>query len=396
VREVTTDSSGRYVVPLLPVGRYTIRVSSSGFAQGEVTDLVLEVQDNRTVDFTLSVAAAGQVIEVTGNIVEVDTTTATLGQVIHQEQVANLPLNGRNFVQLGHLSPGITKAEGDFLNNQGNTEVSIRGTVSLSAQGMRENTNDWLLDGVDNNELTAGAIAILPSVDGIQEFKVLTYNYSAEYGSRSGATILVITKGGTNEFHGTAFEFFRNDKLDARNFFDRIPEPAKLRQNQFGASLGGPIVKDKAFFFGNYEGTRIRQGLTRLATVPTDAMCAGNFSGLFNSDGTPLNIFDPNTTVPRTQFTGNIIPAAFIDPVGQAVCDLYPSPNIAGAVVNNFSSNPVRTFNDDQFVVRIDYKVSENDQIFGRFSYDDADQFFPLLALASVPAPVSPKVRRIS
>ncbi len=376
-REVTTDSRGRYVVPLLPVGQYTIRVSSSGFAQGEVTDLVLEVQDNRTVDFTLSVAAAGEVVEVSGNIVEVDTTTATLGQVIHQKQVANLPLNGRNFVQLGHLSPGITKAEGDFLNNQGNTEVSIRGTVSLSAQGMRENTNDWLLDGVDNNELTAGAIAILPSVDGIQEFKVLTYNYSAEYGSRSGATILVITKGGTNEFHGTAFEFFRNDKLDARNFFDRIPEPAKLRQNQFGASLGGPIVKDKAFFFGNYEGTRIRQGLTRLATVPTDAMCAGDFSGL-------NPIFDPNTTtfdvdgnVVRTQFAGNIIPAGMIDPVGQGVCDLYPSPNIAGALTNNFASNPVRTFNDDQFVVRIDYKVSENDQIFGRFSYDDADQFFP-------------------
>jgi len=202
------------------VGRYTIRVSSPGFALGEVTDLVLEVQDNRTVDFTLSVAAAGQVVEVTGDIVEVDTTTATLGQVIHQEQVVNLPLNLRNFVQLGHLSPGITKAEGDFLQNLGNTEVAIRGTVSLSAQGMRENTNDWLLDGVDNNELTAGAISILPSIDGIQEFKVLTYNYSAEYGSRSGATILVVTKGGTNEFHGSAFEFFRNDQLDARNFFD--------------------------------------------------------------------------------------------------------------------------------------------------------------------------------
>ncbi len=381
--EIATDADGRYVAVLLPVGRYTVRANASGFAEGVASDLVLEVQDNRTVDFTLPPAAVGEVVEVTADVLAVDTTTATLGQVIHEEQVAELPLNGRNFVQLGHLSPGITRAEGTFLNNRGNTEVSIRGTVSLAAQGMRENTNDWLLDGVDNNELTAGAISILPSVDAIQEFKVVTYNYSAEYGSRSGATILVVTKGGSNEFHGSAFEFFRNDKLDARNFFDQIPDPAKLRRNQFGGSIGGPIIKDKAFFFGNYEGNRTREGLTGFATVPTDAMCNGDFSEVL-SDFTSPTIFDPETTtfdadgnVVRTQFAGNIIPANRIDPVGQAVCDLFPSPNIPGRLSQNFASNPTRTFDQDQFGFRIDYKFSEKDQIFGRFNYDDADQFFP-------------------
>ncbi|MCI0456292.1 MAG: carboxypeptidase-like regulatory domain-containing protein [Gemmataceae bacterium] len=390
-REVVTDASGRYVVTLLPVGRYAVKVKASGFADGVASDLVLEVQDNRTVDFTLSPAAVGEVIEVTADVLAVDTTTATLGQVIHEEQVTDLPLNGRNFVQLGWLAPGVTKGEGTFLNNRGNTEVSIRGSVSLSVQGMRENTNDWLLDGVDNNELTAGAISILPSVDGIQEFKVLTFNYSAEYGSRSSSTILVVTKGGSNEFHGTAFEFFRNDQLDARNFFDRIPKPAKLRQNQFGASVGGPILKDQLFFFGNYEGTRTRQGLTGFATVPSDAMHSGDFSEGFNGP-----IFDPCPTfdiatrtcpggflapAARPQFAGNMIPANRIDPIGLALIDLYPSPNapsqFSNRLSNNFASNPVRTFNDDQFAFRIDYRLSEKDQIFGRFNYDDADQFFP-------------------
>ena len=390
-RETSTDANGRYVVTLLPVGRYSIKVNATGFGEGVSSDLVLEVQANLTVDFSLSPAAVGEVIEVTGNVLQVDTTTATLGQVIHQQQVEDLPLNGRNFVQLGWLAPGVTKGEGTFLNNRGNTEVSIRGSVSLSVQGMRENTNDWLLDGVDNNELTAGAISILPSVEGIQEFKVLTFNYSAEYGSRSSATILVVTKGGSNAFHGTVFEFFRNDKLDARNFFDRIPAPAKLRQNQFGGSIGGPIKSDRAFFFFNYEGTRVHQGLTGFATVPTVAMHGGDFSEGFNG-----TIFDPcptfdvvNGTCPggflppasRPAFAGNIIPANRIDPIGLALINLYPSPNapsqIANRLSNNFASNPIRTFDDDQIAFRIDFKLSDKDQIFGRFNYDDASQFFP-------------------
>jgi len=384
-REISTDQQGRYTATLLPVGRYTIRVNSQGFGESRVADLVLEVQDNRTVDFTLSPAGVAEVVEVTAAVVAVDTTTATLGQVIHEEQVADLPLNGRNFVQLGWLAPGVTKGEGTFLNNQGNTEVSIRGSVSLSIQGMRENTNDWLLDGVDNNELTAGAISILPSVDGIQEFKVLSYNYSAEYGSRSSSTIMVVTKSGTNDFHGSAFEFFRNDKLDARNFFDTTEAPAKLRRNQFGVSVGGPIVKDRAFFFGNYEGQRTREGLTGFASVPTDAMHNGDFSGITATLFDPCPTFDMATrTCPggflapalRPAFPGNVIPPNRIDPIGQALIDLYPSPNLPG-LSRNFASNPTRTFDDDQFGFRIDVKLGENDQIFGRFNYDDADQFFP-------------------
>src|SRR3979490_2782600 len=240
-REVKTDGSGHYLAPLLPVAIYTIRVESQGFQTTEQKDIRLQVDEQREVDFALNPASVSSTVEVSAPEVAVETTNPTLGQVITSEQVADLPLNGRDFVQLATLTPGTTQETnpGSFFTSAASSEVAPRGSFSLSVGGSRAQSTDWLLDGVDNNELTAGGIAILPSIDAIQEFKVLTYNYSAEYGTRAGPTVLVTTKSGTNNFHGSVFEFFRNTKLDARSYFASAREQFNL--NQFGAALGGPI-----------------------------------------------------------------------------------------------------------------------------------------------------------
>ncbi|HXM02109.1 MAG TPA: carboxypeptidase regulatory-like domain-containing protein, partial [Chthoniobacterales bacterium] len=361
---VTTDSSGRYEALLLPVGTYTVTVSAAGLKEAVVRNVVLETQQSRELNFALVPGTVQQTVTVDETAVQVERTDPTLGQVIHSQQVSELPLNGRDFVQLATLAPGVTQGETGFFTNQGQGEVAIRGSVSLSVQGMRENDNDWLLDGVDNNELTAGAVSILPSIDAIQEFKVLTFNYSAEYGSRGGGTILVTTKSGSNRLHGTAFEFLRNDELDARNYFDPPQKPIFI-QNQFGATLGGPILKDKTFFFLSYQGERIRQGLTVLSTVPTALMRQGIFTESFPGFPAPT-IYDPQSTQPdpvtgalsRTAFPNNTIPSNRLDPIGLALVNLFPLPNVPGTLSNDYLSNPIKTFGDDAGIARFDHNFS--------------------------------------
>src|SRR4030081_597788 len=216
-REVKTDGSGHYLAPLLPVGIYTIRVESQGFQTTEQKDVRLQVDEQREVDFTVNPASVSQTVEVSAEQVAVETTNPSLGQVITEQQVADLPLNGRDFVQLATLTPGVTQETNpnSFFNGGPTSEASARGSFSLSVGGSRPQSTDWLLDGSDNNELTAGAIAILPSIDAIQEFKVLTFTYSAQYGTRAGPTVLVTTKSGSDRFHGSLFEFFRKTKLAA-------------------------------------------------------------------------------------------------------------------------------------------------------------------------------------
>src|SRR6266446_846990 len=259
-REVKTDGSGHYIAPFLPVAIYTIRVESQGFQITEQKDIRLQVDEQREVDFTVNPASVSQTVEVSAEQVAVETTNPTLGQVITEQQVADLPLNGRDFVQLATLTPGVTQETNpnSFFNGGPSSEVSTRGSFSLSVGGSRASSTDWLFDGVDNNELTAGGIAVVPSIDAIQEFKVLTYNYSAQYGTRAGPTVLVTTKSGSNSLHGSLFEFFRNTVLDAPSYFAATKE--KFNLNQFGGSIGGPIRKDKTFFFFDYQGTRKRQG----------------------------------------------------------------------------------------------------------------------------------------
>src|ERR1700728_2564385 len=298
-RDAQTDDSGHYLIPLLPVSFYRIRVEAPGFQTTEQKDTRLQVDESREIDFALAPASVSTSVEVTANEVAVETTNPTLGQVITSEQVADLPLNGRNFTQLATLTPGTTSSTSpvSFFTSAASSEAATRGSFSLSSGGSREQETDWLLDGNDNNQLDEGGIAIFSSIDDIQEFKVLTYNYSAEYGERAGPTVLVTTKSGSNKFHGSLFEFFRNTKLDASPYFSRSGA-AKFNLNQFGGSLGGPIRKDKTFFFADYQAKMQRQGVTFTGTVPSSAMTTPDANGDYDFTNDPFGVprpgFSPN------------------------------------------------------------------------------------------------------
>jgi len=381
-RGATTDDKGEFLVSPLPIGKYTVKVAMTGFNEAIVADLTLEIQEKREVNLSLQVAGTAETVTVTNEAPALERTSSNLGQVIHQRSIVELPLNGRNFVQLGTLAPGAIKSEGQQFN-QPSSSTGARGTTSLSVNGLKENANDWILDGVDNNELTAGAISIMPSIDAIQEFKVMTSNYSAQYGRNGGGTIILTTKAGSNSFHGSLFEFLRNDVFDARNFFDGSDKPS-FRQNQFGGSIGGPIIKDKIFIFGDYQGTRIRKELTFVSTVPTAKARLGDFS-----EPGQASVFDPCSVVnpathqcttfnlgARTQFAGNKIPTDRLDPIALKLLDFYPLPNLPG-LANNFRFNSKRIVDQDQFDIRGDHTISQKDSYFVRFSFDNTDQFFP-------------------
>jgi Carboxypeptidase regulatory-like domain len=409
VREAKTDGSGHYLVPLLPVAEYTVRIESQGFQPAEQKDVRLQTDEHRELDFTLTLASVSQTVEVSAaEEVAIQTTNPTLGQVITSEQVAELPLNGRDFVQLATLTPGTTQETNpqSFFNGGPSSEVSARGTYSLSVGGSRAQSTDWLLDGNDNNELTAGGIAILPSIDAIQEFKVLTYNYSAEWGTRAGPTVLVTTKSGTNQFHGSLFEYFRNTSLDARSYFASTKEQFNL--NQFGGALGGPIKKDKTYFFVDYQAKRQRHGIPFEGLIPTPAMMNGDFSmdplGLSRGDPhteynnqvlfphlrnpftfSPFECDSSGTPIPASsegsQTGGSAcdkIPANMFDPVGHAMIQLYPQANAVNfGTLTNYANVPVRRLNEGEFDARIDHNFSANDSLFARFSYDQAVSFVP-------------------
>ena len=406
VRESTTDGSGHYLIPLLPVADFTIRAEAQGFQTTAQKDIRLQTDEHREINFTLNPASVSTTVEVTASPVAVETSNPSLGQVITSEQVAQLPLNGRDFVQLATLTPGVTQETnpGSFFNGGPSSEVSTRGSYSLSVGGSRAQSTDWLLDGNDNNELTAGGISILPSIDAINEFKVLTYNYSAEYGTRSGPTVLVTTKSGSNQFHGSLFEFVRNTALDARSYF--ATEKEKFNLNQYGGALGGPIWKDKTFFFIDYQGRNQRRGVPFNGLVPTAENLTGNFNndafGILRTatstnkpltnpysgqpfqcqaDGvTPLGVDSTGTQAAGTPCS--VIPDGLKDPVGNAmVQQLYPAALFSGQSASdagfNFASVPVRKLDEKEFDARLDHNFSNKDSLFARFSYDQAVNFVP-------------------
>jgi Carboxypeptidase regulatory-like domain len=396
-RTSKTDSAGHYLIPLLPVGTYTIRVDMVGFQSAASNGLVLQVQEAREVDFSLLPATVNTTVLVTGDAVAVETGNPSLGQVITSQQVSQLPLNGRNFVQLATLTAGATAETNpnSFFTSGADSEVAARGPLSLSVGGSRPNSTDWLLDGVDNNELTSGGIGIYSSIDDIEEFKVLTYTYSAEYGTRAGPTVLVTTKSGTNGFHGSLFEFFRNTDLNARNYFSTTS--TKFNLNQFGGSIGGPIRKDKTFFFVDGEQKYQRQGITFTGLVPSLAMRSGDFSAdPFGNPVSGLAIMNPNTLGPfqcngsgnpiaangdGSQAAGtpcNKIPSNLFNNIGQAMINLYPAPNASNPGGNyNYVNSPVRSLNETKFDARVDQTFSSKDSAFARFSYDQATSYVP-------------------
>jgi hypothetical protein len=406
-----TDSSGNYVFTPVRIGTYTVTAEYQGFEKATHKDIVVNVQQTDTLNFGLQPGQVTQTVEVTGQAPLLQTSDASVGQVIGERQVNDLPLNGRNFTFLAQLSAGATvgQQEGRGLNATG----------TFSANGARPAQNNYLLDGIDNNIdlvdfLNGTAFVVLPPVDAIAEFKVQTNNYSAEFGRAGGAVLNATVKSGMNGFHGDAWEFVRNDVFDAADFFENAGGLKKgaYRQNQFGGSIGGPIKKNKVFFFGDYQGTRIRQASTNVVTVPTalerssgytdfselTADQAGCTKGpdLLGRSVTCGTIFDPATTRSVTQgvvdpvtgmvatgtgyvrdlFPGNMVPPGRLDPNAIKLLNLFPAPTATG-IFNNFADNPIIKNNANSFDVRVDGNINEKNQMFARFSYLDNPQFKP-------------------
>src|SRR5580698_4990364 len=400
-RDTKTDSAGHYLLPLLPVGIYTVHVDATGFQSAESKDLHLQVEEARELDFAIVPATVVTTVAVSGEAIAVETASPSLGQVITSQEVSQLPLNGRDFVQLATLTAGATSETNpnSFFTSGSDSEVAARGSYSLSVGGSRPNSTDWLLDGVDNNELTAGGIGIFSSIDDIQEFKVLTYTYSAEFGTRAGPTVLVSTKSGTNDFHGSLFEFVRNTNLDAKADFDTTTP--KFNLNQFGGSIGGPLRRNKTFFFVDAEQKDQREGITFTGLVPSLAMRSGDFTNdAFGNPVTGQAIANPNMVgaadpyfqcdssgkpIPAnpdgSQAKGtdcSKIPSNLINSVGQGMIDIYPAPNASNSALGyNFVNEPVRKLNETKFDIRLDEALGTSDNLFGRFSYDQAFSFVP-------------------
>jgi hypothetical protein len=360
-----TNAEGAYLAVNLVPGRYLIEVESPGFEK-KVEAVILEVGQRARLDFALGVGTVTEAVTVEGARRLLSTDQAALGAVIDQNAVAKLPLAIRNWDDLLALVPGV---QGDRFTEQGGG-TSFGRTGGINVHGARSLQNNFLLDGVDNNSISENVQELTtqvsrPSVDAIQEFKIVTSPYSAEYGRSPGAAISVSTKSGTNEFHGTVYDFYRNEGMDSNDFFSKRanqPKPSN-DQNQFGGNLGGPLIKDKAFFFVDYEGTRITRGVTRVTNVPTADQRAGRFTSA---------IRDPLTGQP---FPGNVIPANRIDPTAAAIIALVDLPNQPGA--NNFFRAPDLLDDSDRILGRVDVRFSQNDSVFARYIYSNRSRFIP-------------------
>ncbi len=373
---LTTDDSGAYSAVNLIPGSYSVTATKSGFRNVVYRNYVLQVSQAARLDISLEIGSVEQAIEVTGSAPLLQTENAAVGQVISREAVEALPLNGRNFVQLAILAPGVTGldyAQPNTINSGQRPDELRPGGTAIQANGARNTSNQVIIDGVDNTEMISQTFVVRPAVEGIQEFKVLTNNAGAEYGRAGGAVVVITSKSGSNEFHGSAFHFLRNEALDARNFFAR-PEAAKppFKLNQFGGSLGGPVIKNRTFFFGNYEAYREVAASIQVLTVPTQAMKGGDFRGVV-----PNGVFDPLTTrvnpaggaAIRDRFPNDTIPASRFDAIGAGLVNLWPDPQRAG-FVNNFTATPTKRSNLHRADGRVDHQLTAKDTLFFRFSID--------------------------
>jgi hypothetical protein len=376
VRTVNNSASGEYVVPQLSPGRYSVKVEAKGFQSSIANNISLDIAQRARLDFSLHVGAVSQQIEVTGRAEVMDTDTASLGQTIERRTVQDLPLNGRNYLTLGSLSPGvipqIPSAQGPASFVASTTGRSDR---SILVGGQRESSTSYLLDGVELRNPRVGDTSISPSVDAIQEFKIQRNFFEPEFGNSPGI-INVATKSGSNQWHGSVYELLRNDKFDARNFFSSKTEPFK--RNQFGFSLGAPIIKDKLFIFGNYEGMRQRLGVIQRGLYPTQTLLGGDFTGQ-NTVYDPLTLNAAGTA--RQAFPGNIIPANRINGIAKNFFPYIPVVNGPTIQGNNLTGTPVQKIDDNQDTVRVDWIISPKNSLFGRQTWQNA----PLTPASLVP-----------
>lgn len=373
-REIDTNDTGFYAAPLLPVGRYRMEAGKAGFGTSERPEVKLDVQQTARLDFQLKTGRVIERVEVSATAALLDSETSTVGQVIDNKRIVELPLNGRNYLNLAALTAGTAPSVGGRTSDEG-------GFVAAGQHGYQVNIT---VDGLDNNSRSSGgplgfeAQAVKPSIDAVGEFRVVTNNLSAEYGYRMGGAIFVNIKSGTNQLHGSALEFLRNSSLDGTNFFANRSGARKppYRQNQFGATLGGPIRKDKTFLFGSFEGTRIRLGRSFVTTVPTLEGRGGDFRRT-------RPVFDPATTtgsggtLARQAFGGGVVPRSRWDPLFPALLALYPLPTDSARITNNYFSSPTESNDSNTYDFKGDHNLSDRSRLSIRYSRRDKDRFEP-------------------
>ena len=384
-RTMNTGPSGDYAFTLLPLGDYSVSIEAAGFKTFSAQSLSLSAGDRARVDAKMEVGAVSQTVVVqTESIAVLQTDSSMVSGTITDTSVQDLPVNGRNMITLVRGAPGASSGPQSSLSG-GNRPDDRRQTSTVVANGQNDSSNNFLLDGMDDNERAIATVVVKPSIDAIEEVKVATNLYEADTGRVGGAVISTITKSGTNRFHGTVFEFLRNDKFDAKDFFN-VPQSGnplagvkpEYRQNQFGGSFGGPIRKDKMFFFVDYEGLRIIQGLTQKAFVPTPCelgrtTCNG-VQQLGNFSDITAQIYDPTTHLP---YTNNVIPLGSLNSIGQNYAALYPTVSSCTVGPCSFISSPNKTQYFHTGDARVDYKLSEKDTVFARYTINNGDSYFP-------------------
>ena len=357
---VTTDSSGNYRISPLKIGNYAVSFQATGFERVVQSNVTIEIGQIARIDATLTVGATTQTVVASAVEPLLQTETSSLGTVETEKRIVELPLNGRNFFELAYLGPGANQGSTGTSAGAGSTDNNRPG-ISLAVNGLRIFDNNYLLDGFDNNEFGNGTVVIQPPPDSLAEFRVEENSMGAEFG-RGGAMVNLELRSGTNQLHGVAWEFFRNNHLDALNYF--AAEPTPFQRNQFGGQLGGPIIKDKMFIFGSVERSSTREVIPYVSTVPTMSMRNGDFSELGDislndpaNPGTTLNPADPA-----------VIPANRINPVGQNIVDLFPLPDAGTGLTNNFTYNAKYKFDQTAFETRFDYNISDKDRLFAHYA----------------------------
>src|SRR5258708_7778975 len=388
-RTAITNDAGAYSFPSLAPGTYTLRAERPGFKTVVRNRIELQVQQAATIDIVLQVGQVSESVEVRGDAAALVTDNATVGTVIENKRIVELPLNGRNYLQLVSLAPNVSTGfagQGQASARQG----GIRAGQTISVGGQRTNFNHYTLDGVENTDPNFNTFVVLPSIDALQEFKVQTGVYPAEFG-REITQINVLTKSGTNQYHGALFEFFRNDKLDATQYAFTALRPSKdpFKWNQYGFTLGGPVWlpkvfngKDKLFFMANYESYRKRGSTTALYSLASAQIQSGDFSSIAN------RIYDPAThvlgadgkTTSATPFEGDKIAQSMISPISRQFLQFYHTPPLPGSVKNFVEAQP-RPENRVQFILRMDYLESANSSWTGRYSWGDENASSPGLNL---------------
>ena len=360
-RIARSGDQGEFAVSALPPASYRIEVEQAGYKKYSRL-VTLQVNQVLRLEITLEVGSINEELFVTAPETTLRRDSQTIGSVIENRQITGLPLDGRNFLELSLLVPGAVPAA------QGSAS-SVRGDFAFNVNGAREDSNSFILDGVYNFDPKLNSVGVTPPVDAIREFELLTSSYDASFGRNAGGQVNVVLKSGSNSFHGAGYEFFRNGALDARNFFAPADQKApKYQRNQFGFALGGPVVKNRTFFFADYEGSRVREGITRVTNVPTVAERNGDFShSLFAA---PINPFT------QQPFLENTIPDFLISPIGKAIAALYPAPN-RNVPFANFVSSPTLRDRNDSFDVRLNHSIARPSELAVRYSFADRDLFEP-------------------